>query len=404
MLNLLLFLATFPFKHRQLTVALLMIASVTLFKYYELAPTGEKKDINVGPFAFSVNMVQMKRRVAKPIQETLQTFPPAHGGASSASESDQIAPSLPQDVNVQIQSAPDNSGAGNSGAGNSGPGNSNHSSDPYQQFQNLVVGSMTPPPVASRHSFRLATVCFNQLDEQRLADPGVQNALTVIAQSCDLLAVQGIYDYNLSVVQKWVTDLNQRGGEYAFLGSPSDSSQKRPFVAFIYNRQVIAADRSQLVFLDAQNRLDCSPMAALFQTRGTTSDKAYTFVLINAQFDQRAVPEAAALTLDLFDAAQRAIAGEDDLILLGFMGDNINRRADFMHNPNLFWVWNHNSRDYFNRPMAENIVFYKNQPKEYKNEYNLIDLSGISGLTPDQLAEILLAPPLFAVFEIEERR
>lgn len=394
MLNLLLFLAMFPFKHRQLTVALLMIASITLFKYYELAPTGEKKDINVGPFAFSINMVQMQRRVAKPIQETLQTFPPVQGDMFPNVASDQLAPSLPQNVNVPIQSAPDNTSAGNA----------EHSADPFQQFQNLVVGAMTPPPVVSRHSVRLATVCFNQLDLQRFADPGVSSALAAIAQSCDLLAVQGIYDYNLSVVQKWVADLNQRGGEYAFLGSPSDSSQKRPFVAFIYNRQVIAADRSRLVFLDAQNRLDCTPMAALFQTRGTTSDKAYTFVLINAQFDQRAVPEAAALTLDLFDAAQRAIVGEDDLILLGFMGDNINRRADFMHNPNLFWVWNHNSRDYFNRPMAENIIFYKNQPKEFKNEYNFINLSGISGLTSDQLAELLLAPPFFAVFDIEEQR
>ena len=77
MLKFLLFILLAPFKNRTIGFITLFIGLTLFFRYFELQPSGEKKELNIGPMTFHVNSVAIHRRVAKPIVESGSDVQPA---------------------------------------------------------------------------------------------------------------------------------------------------------------------------------------------------------------------------------------------------------------------------------------------------------------------------------------
>ncbi len=370
MKQILFFLLVAPFKHRTLGFALLFVVLVIFFRYFELNPSGEKSDITVGPVTLHLNSLEIHRRTtAKPID----------------SQSDTIAPSLSNPSPILVPA-----------------GVSNDATDIPGLIEPPTV-RFTPPSPIDRMQIRMGTVCLNKMDSLKFSDPAVQETLVATARQFDLLAVEGLNDFDTRVVKQWVELLNADGGTFAYLMAfPDFKNTRSPFVAFIYNRRAVDADRNTLLVLDSGDRLACAPIAALFTARSTDNRPAFTFIAMNVYIDPDRYERELPVLMDTFPLLQDYIKGEDDVIIFGDFGTNINLYSGIVRNPDLRWVLDKPISNYQGQPLTENILFYKTGCTEYQNQFGTFSVDKLSALPESQLSGFMPNPPVWGTFSVSE--
>ena len=427
MLKFLSFLLLAPFKNRTIGIILLFIGLTLFFRYFELQPSGEKKDINIGPVTFHVNSVGIQRRVAKPIAANSD---PANSGAASAvntpvkssnalprqplesqASSDVLAiPDIPDDSPYAVgplDAAPiDPTPTKTQPVRQSVSYGSKSESVPKKESKTV---SFTPPPPITRQEIRIGTVCLNRMNLMKFSDPVIQETLVRTAQEFDLLAVQGFYDSDLQVIENWVKALNADGGTFSYLSAyppeyKQDKNYQAPFVAFIFNRRAVDVDRSTLLILECGNRMTCSPIAALFTARSTDKYPAFTFIAMNVWIDPaRAASEFSVLS-QTFPMLREYIRGEDDILVLGDFGLNVNVTPSIVRDPKLNWAIKQPIRNYYSQNVNSNILFYDNSCTEFQNKYGSFAVEKLTGLPTTQLREFIPNPPVGGVFSVREAK
>lgn len=423
MLKFLSFLLLAPFKHRTIGIILLFIGLTLFFRYFELQPSGEKKDINVGPITLHVNSVGIQRRVAKPIVAassdpvSAQNAPVKTSNAIANQPIEQQAasdglsiPEIPDDASFAVgpldaaplapsptKTPPVRQSVSYGSKGESVP-----------QKGSAAI-SFTPPPPVNRQEIRIGTVCLNRMNLMKFSDPVIQETLVRTAQEFDLLAVQGFYDSDLQVIENWVKALNADGGTFSYLSAyppeyKQDKNYQAPFVAFIFNRRAVDVDRSTLLILECGTRMTCSPIAALFTARSTDKYPAFTFIAMNVWIDPaRAASEFSVLS-QTFPMLREYIRGEDDIVVLGDFGLNVNVTPDIVRNPKLNWAIKQPILNYYNQNVNSNILFYDNSCTEYQNKYGSFAVDKLTGLPTSQLREFIPNPPVGGVFSVREAK
>ena len=450
MLKILRFLLLAPFKNRIIGIITLFVVLTLFFRYFELQPSAEKKELNIGPMTFHVNPVSIQRRVvAKPIvesgsgsedvQPSLPASAPSSAFVSQQSEmptmDDDISlPGMPDDSSLAVAPLDDQpySAAPSAPAPVIAPSPSKNASAPASVSapatsqpvrQSVSYGtktppvsqtgsntvSFTPPAPVNRQVIRMGTVCLNRMNLMKFSEPVVQETLVRTAQSFDLLAVQGFYDSDLQVIEQWVNALNADGGTYSYLTAyppayKQDKNYQAPYVAFIFNRRAVDADRSTLLILECGTRMTCAPIAALFTARSTDKYPAFTFIAMNVWIDPaRAASEISVLT-QTFPMLRDYIRGEDDIVILGDFGININFVPEIARNPKLSWTINKPVVNYFNKEVNSNIIFYDNSCTEFQNQSGSFSVEKLTGLTGAQLRSFMPNPPVWSAFSVREAK
>lgn len=428
MLKFLSFLFLAPFRYRAVGIITLFVGLTLFFRYFELQPSGEKKDINVGPITLHVNSVGIQRRVAKPIVETNSdaansvAAPAQNASVKSSTVSARQPLELPTDSGVlSVPDMPDGnsfdvgpldvapidpSPSKTSPVRQSVSYGSKESSVPQKESKTV---SFTPPSPINRQEIRIGTVCLNRMNLMKFSDPVIQETLVRTAQEFDLLAVQGFYDSDLQVIERWVKALNADGGTFSYLSAyppeyKQDKNYQAPFVAFIFNRRAVDVDRSTLLILECGTRMTCSPIAALFTARSTDKYPAFTFIAMNVWIDPaRASSELSVLT-QTFPMLREYIRGEDDIVILGDFGVNVNITPEIVRNPKLNWAVKQPILNYYNQNVNSNILFYDNSCTEYQNKYGSFAVEKLTGLPTTQLREFIPNPPVGGVFSVREAK
>ncbi len=444
MLKFLRFLLLAPFKNRIIGIITLFVVLTLFFRYFELQPSAEKKELHVGPMTFHVNPVTIQRRVvAKPIvdsdsgsgdvQPTLPVLSTDESSAfvsqpeAPALEDDFALPGMPDDSSLAVAPLDDQpfSSAPSAPAPSitSAPARVPAPTKTAPVRQSVSYGtknppaslpetnslSFTPPAPVDRQEIRMGTVCLNRMNLMKFSDPVIQETLVRTAQSFDLLAVQGFYDSDLQVIEQWVNALNASGGTYSYLTAypPSykqDRNYQAPYVAFIYNRRAVDADRSTLLILECGTRMTCAPIAALFTTRSTDKYPAFTFIAMNVWIDPaRAASELSVLN-QTFSMLQEYIRGEDDIVILGDFGININFVPEIARNPKLKWTITNPIVNYYNKEINSNILFYNNSCTEFQNKSGSFAVEKLTGLTAAQLRSFMPNPPVWSAFIVREAK
>lgn len=436
MLKILRFLLLAPFKNRIIGIITLFVVLTLFFRYFELQPSEEKKELNIGPMTFHVNPFSIQRRVvAKPIvdsgdgdvQPSLPTLDDPSGAFVSqqpelpAIDDDISLPGMPDDSSLAVAPLDEQpySAAPSAPASASVPAPTRTQpvrqsvsygtkTPPVPQTETNAI-SFTPPAPVNRQVIRMGTVCLNRMNLMKFSDPVIQETLVRTAREFDLLAVQGFYDSDLQVIEQWINALNADGGTYSYLTAyppayKQDRNYQAPYVAFIYNRRAVDADRSTLLILECGTRMTCAPIAALFTARSTDKYPAFTFIAMNVWIDPaRAASELSVLT-QTFSMLQDHIRGEDDIVILGDFGVNINYVPEIARNPKLRWTITNPVLNFYNQNVNSNILFYNNSCTEFQNKSGSFAVEKLTGLTGAQLRSFMPNPPVWSAFSVREAK
>ena len=436
MLKFLLFILLAPFKNRTIGFITLFIGLTLFFRYFELQPSGEKKELNIGPMTFHVNSVAIHRRVAKPIVESgssdVQPAQPAAADPYNAFVSqplepagtdDLSAPLLPDDNSFALapldpapfDPAPIDPAPAPASAPAPAPSRpvrqtvSYGTTAPSAPKAESTTISFTPPAPVTRQEIRIGTVCLNRMSLMKFSDPVVQETLVRTAREFDLLAVQGFYDSDLQAIEQWVRALNADGGTFGYLAAypPSfkqDKNYQAPYVAFIFNRRAVDADKNTLLVLECGTRMTCAPIAALFTARSTDKYPAFTFIAMNVWLDPAKAASEISVLNQTFPMLRDHIPGEDDIVILGDFGLNVNYSPEIVRNPQLKWVFTKPFLNYYNQSANSNILFYDNSCTEYRNDGGTFGVEKLTGLPASQIRSFIPTPPIWGAFSVREAK
>ena len=444
MLKILRFLLLAPFKNRIIGIITLFVVLTLFFRYFELQPSGEKKELNIGPMTFHVNPFSIQRRVvAKPIvdadpgtgdvQPSLPTLDDSSDAFVSqqpempAIDDDLTLPSLSDENSLAVApldeqpysaapSAPASSiaqpPASVPAPAKSQPVRQSVSygtkNPPVPQTGSNAV-SFTPPAPVNRQEIRMGTVCLNRMNLMKFSEPVIQETLVRTAREFDLLAVQGFYDSDLQVIEQWINALNVDGGTYSYLTAyppayKQDRNYQAPFVAFIYNRRAVDADRSTLLILECGTRMTCAPIAALFTARSTDKYPAFTFIAMNVWIDPARAASELSVLAQTFSMLQDHIRGEDDIVILGDFGININFVPEIARNPKLRWTITNPVLNFYNQSVNSNILFYNDSCTEFQSKSGSFAVEKLTGLTGAQLRSFMPNQPVWSSFSVREAK
>jgi len=180
------------------------------------------------------------------------------------------------------------------------------------------------PDVALRRRpwIRIAAFHFGPVDQAKMARQHVMGGIVQIIRDFDIVAVQDIRAENPAPLVQLIELVNAGGRHYDFAVS-SDVGRKPlgRYGAFLYDKQTIQIDPATVCRVsDPTGSFRWPPLVAAFRTRGVQPSQAFTFTLISVQVDR----SRAAAEVDLLDDVYRAVRddgrGEDDVILLGYLG------------------------------------------------------------------------------------
>jgi len=199
----------------------------------------------------------------------------------------------------------------------------------------IVPRTSGPAPAGARHRavdpdriertlIRIATFNADRLDEHKLANRRVGDALVRLVPRFDLVAVQDIRAADRGVLVRLAEQINDATGrDYDFaIDDAAGRGDFEPYSAFLFNRQAVEVDRSKVQLVeDPEGLFRRPPLIGQFRVRGPDPAEAFTFKLINVHLD----PARLDAELDLLDDVYRNVRDEDpvedDVILLGDFGE-----------------------------------------------------------------------------------
>lgn len=442
MIKILLYLLLLPIKNRPIGLIALFIGLVLFFRYFDLQPSGEEKEITVGPVTFHVNPVELHRRVAKPIDGSANTTTDAiapssisqnqtAGYSNTETPGAIILPTMPDDSSIgaapsldastfdvgPIDSSPAPANAYSASAPSTpAPTTPIHSSAPSQLALSrsgapsaAIPVSFAPPAPVNRQQIRIGTVCLNRMNLMKFSDPTIQETLVRMAREFDLLAVQGFYDSDLQVVDQWARALNADGGTYSYLAAyppafKQDKNYQAPFVAFIFNRRAVDADKNTLLVLESGTRMSCAPIAALFTARSTDKYPAFTFIAMNVWINPSRPQAELSVLSQTFSMLQDHISGEDDVVILGDFGINVNYTPEIVRNAKLSWAFTRPMLNYYNQNLNSNILFYNSSCTEFQSQAGTFAVDRLTSLPVETLRSFMPNPPVWGLFSVREAK
>ena len=271
-----------------------------------------------------------------------------------------------------------------------------------------VVEQQADPPVAdapkTMDPIRIATVNLGPLDQQKLDNRTVTGRLASLVRSYAIVAIQDVRDRNQSVLAKLVDKVNAKDGEYDFVVPTYVGREPvERYAAFVFDGSLVEIDRGKVYSVDdPHSRLLQRPLVAMFRARGPQPSEAFTFTLINVHVDPTQAATEVDVLADVFRVVRDDGYGEDDVILLGDLGSNVENLGRLALIPNLTWAISGISTTTRGTRMVDNLLFDTRATSEFTGLSGVMDLMAEFDVPMREAIEISDHLPVWAEFDVYE--
>ena len=261
-----------------------------------------------------------------------------------------------------------------------------------------------PPAAPVRPAIRVATFNLDGLDEFKLANPQVCDALVRTLPHFDVIAVQGVRSKNRSVLVRLIEQINATGRFYDFAICPTlDRDPVEVFNAMLFDQTTVEVDRSTVRSVDdPTRRFRVRPLVASFRVRGPPEHEAFTFTAVNVLVDADRSAEQLDLLAEVFRAVRDNGRGEDDVILLGDLEADPEHLGRLGQVPNLTAAVTAVATTTRGTRLVDNVLFDRRATIEYTGRSGVIDLIRELDLTPQAALEVSEHLPTWAEFSSYE--
>jgi hypothetical protein len=261
-----------------------------------------------------------------------------------------------------------------------------------------------PPAAPARPAIRVATFDLDGLDEFKLANPQVCDALVRVLPHFDVIAIQGIHSKNRAVLVRLIEQINATGRFYDFAICPTlDRDPVESFNAMLFDQTTVEVDRTTVHTVDdPAKRFRVRPLMASFRVRGPPEAEAFTFTAVNVLVDSDRAEEELDLLADVFRAVRDNGRGEDDVILLGDLEADPEHLGRLGQVPDLTAAVTAIATTTRGTRLVDNLLFDRRATVEYTGRSGVIDLIRDLDLTPQAALEISEHLPTWAEFSSYE--
>jgi deoxyribonuclease-1-like protein len=269
-----------------------------------------------------------------------------------------------------------------------------------------------PPAAAPKPAIRVAAFNLDGLDDNRLANPKVCEALVRILSRFDVVALQDLHSANCSVPMRLKDLINATGRSYDFITCPTlDKDADTIYNAMLFDATTVEVDHSSVHAVNVPpGTFRARPLAAEFRVRGPPANEAFTFALVNVLVDPPGGPQDLSVLADIFLAERDrglgtdhgSVHGEDDIIMLGDLEadpEHFGRLADVAGLTPAVGGVPTTTRG---TRLADNILFDRRATVEYTGRWGVLDTVRELDLTPQEALDISSHLPVWAEFSSYE--
>ena len=266
-----------------------------------------------------------------------------------------------------------------------------------------------PPADPSRRVIRMATFNVDGLDDAKLSNPRVADALAKIMASFDVIALQNIKSHNSGVLVRLLEQIRGLGRGYDFSTGPTLVRDNVDcYNAFLYNLTTVAVGGGSVQTVeDPLGRFLVKPLVGSFTVRGPPAGEAFTFTLVNVFIDPGHGPNELDLLADVFRAVRehelsRGEHGEDDIIMLGDLEADAEHLGRLGRVPGITAAVSGLPTTVDGARQVDNILFDRRATTEYTGRSGVLDMVRELNLTPQEAQDISEHLPVYAEFSSYE--
>ncbi len=261
-----------------------------------------------------------------------------------------------------------------------------------------------PPVAQGRKTIRVAAVHLGPFDQHKLSKPHVVGCIAQVIRQFDVVAIQDVRARNQSLLVEFVERVNSEGRHYDFAAPPGVGREPvEQYSAFLFDEATVQIDRRAVYSVeDEADRLCNKPLVASFIARAAKSEEAFTFTLVNVHTDRTQVSAEVDLLDDVFRAVRDDGRMEDDVILLGYVGADIQHLGQLAQVPGITWAISDEPTTTRGTRLVDNILFDRRATTEFSGRTGVLDLMRQFNLTLREAVEISDHLPIWAEFSIYE--
>jgi deoxyribonuclease-1-like protein len=266
--------------------------------------------------------------------------------------------------------------------------------------------SALPPAAPPRPAMRIASFNTGGLDEIKLANPRVSDALVRVIPRFDIVALQAVRSKDRAVLVRLVEQINATGRVYGFAVCPTlQQAPAEQYNALVFDLTTVEVDGSTVHSVeDPAKRFRTKPLVASFRVRGVPEAEAFTFTLVNVLVDAQRSAQEVDLLGDVFRAVREheSQRNEDDVIMVGDLEADPEHLGRLAHVSNLVAAVSGLPSTTRGTHLADNILFDRRATVEYTGRSGVVDLIRELDLTPQATLEISEHLPVWAEFSSYE--
>ncbi len=256
----------------------------------------------------------------------------------------------------------------------------------------------------SEPAVRVASFC---LAGGSAAEGGLSPAslpfLAEILAEFDVVALQSLPIGDGRALDELARQLNARGGRYAVVVPPAANPPARDTCAFVYNQETLQMDGAQSVPVsEGDSPWKYPPWVGWFRTRAVDADQAFTFSLVNLQFEPGRGPADLARIGELFRAIRSDGRGEDDVILVGDFQAGESQLALTRQQVGLTWLIRGIPTSVQLDRQTDNVLIDPLAGSEYTGRSGALDFVKRFNLGLDEAQRISTHLPVWAEFALVE--
>lgn len=267
-------------------------------------------------------------------------------------------------------------------------------------FQNRAWDSSGYAP---RKVLRIASFDLHDFHDGKLDAGATGRALVEILGQFDVIALQGIESPDHGTLPRLMDHLHQEHPHFDYvIGPRSSHTAHHHQFAFIYNRQVVELERSEVYTVqDPDDVLSHDPLVGWFRTRGDR-EQAFTFTLVNINMD----PTNKAIELGYLQKIKLAVKGdgryEDDILLIGNFQENSITLLNRNLLPGCDYVIRQDTTDLAGQRQLSNIAFPISATTEFTGRAGVHDFLTHQNLSLEQARQVSRHLPVWAEFFTQE--
>ncbi len=257
---------------------------------------------------------------------------------------------------------------------------------------------------SSDATVRIASFHFDYLGVANADKAYLLDIVARVVRQFDVVALQGVSSSGSTIVPELADLVNQTGRKYDYiLGAPAAIQHRGMQYAFLFDRQTIFADRTELYTLrDPHDLLHREPLVGWFRAKQAAIEEAFTFTIVNLHTELRRHEQELNVLDDVLFEVRNDGRGEDDVIMLGCFHADDRHLGELGNVSGIVAAIRSIPTNVDSTLQTENIVFQNPATDEFTGRAGVFDFLRAYNLTVERAREVSNYMPVWAEFSIFE--